>query len=194
VKQKIGIIGRKTVGKAIQAGVQRAGYETRMVGRGGGLAETAAWADLLVLAVPFDARQAVAAEIGSAADGKPVVDATNALTKEATLAIGFVTSGAEQLQAWLPKARVVKAFNTVFASCMPSGTVKGSPVFMPVASDDAGARQAVIALCRDVGFDAVDAGPLVNARLLEPMAVLLVQLGYVTNGGMGTDIGFTLVR
>ena len=194
MKHKIGIIGRRTVGQAIQTGAQRAGYETRMVGRGGGLAQTAAWADLLVLAVPFDARQAVASEIGSAADGKPVVDATNALTKEATLAVGFSTSGAEQLQAWLPKARVVKALNTVFASCMPSGTVKGAPVLLPVASDDAGARQSVLAFCRDIGFDAVDAGPLANARLLEPMAGLLVQLGYVINGGMGTDMGFALVR
>jgi hypothetical protein len=194
MKQKIGIIGRGNVGKAIQTGALRVGYESRMVGRGGGLKETAGWADLLVLAVPFDALREVAVEIGGSADGKPLVDATNALGKDLSLAVGFSTSGAEQLQAWLPNARVVKTLNTVFASCMTTGTVKGSPVFLPVAADDAAARQVVLMFCRDLGFDAVDAGPLANARLLEPMAVLLIRLGYVINGGMGTDMGFTLAR
>ena len=77
---------------------------------------------------------------------------------------------------------------------MTSGTVKGSRVFLPVAADDTEARQAVLELCRNIGFDAVDAGPLSSARLLEPMAVLLVQLGYAINGGMGTEMGFSLVR
>jgi len=193
MKHKIGIIGKGNVGKAIQAGVQRAGHETRMIGKGGGVKDTAAWADIVVIAVPFGVVEAVAAEIGGAADGKPVVDATNALGKDG-LAVGFTTSGAEQLQKKLPRAKVVKAFNTVFASCMSTGKVKGTPVFLPVAADDANAKEAVLALCRDIGFDAVDAGPLANARLLEPMAFLNIQLGYVINKGMGAGIGFSLVR
>ena len=147
----------------------------------------------MVIAVPFGVVEAVAAEIGGAADGKPVVDATNALGRDG-LAVGFTTSGAEQLQKMLPRAKVVKAFNTVFAQCMSTGKIKGTPVFLPVAADDPKAKEAVLALCRDIGFDAVDAGPLVNARLLEPMAFLNIQLGYVINRGMGTGIGFSLVR
>jgi predicted dinucleotide-binding enzyme len=193
MKNKIGIIGQGNVGKAIQAGAQRAGYETRMIGRGGGVKDTAAWADIVVIAVLFEAVRAVAAEIGGAADGKPVVDATNALGKDG-LAVGFTTSGAEQLQKALPGAKVVKAFNTVFAQCMNTGRVKGTPAFLPVAADDPKAKEAVLAFARDIGFDAVDAGPLSNARLLEPMAMLLIQLGYVVNKGMGTDMGFSLVR
>lgn len=193
MKRKIGIIGKGNVGKAIEAGARRAGHETRMIGKGGGVKDTAAWGDIVVIAVPFGVVEAVAAEIGGAADGKPVVDATNALGKEG-LAVGFTTSGAEQLQKKLPRAKVVKAFNTVFAQHMSTGTVKGTPLFLPVAADDPKAKEAVLAFCRDIGFDAVDAGPLSNARLLEPMAFLNIQLGYVINKGLGAGIGFSLVR
>jgi len=193
MKQKIGIIGRGNVGKAVQAGAQKAGHEVRMVGRAGGVEETAAWADLVVLAVPFGEVSSVAAELGSAADGKPLVDATNALGK-AGLAVGFTTSGAEDLQKKLPKAKVAKAFNTVFAQHMSTGKLKGTPLLLLVAADDPAAKQAVLDLGKDIGFDAVDAGPLANARLLEPMAYMLIQLGYVINKGLGTATGFTLPR
>ncbi len=48
------------------------------------------------------------------------------------------------------------------------------------------------ALAREIGFDAIDAGPLKNARLLEPFAYLNIQLGYVLQ--MGTQIGFKLLH
>jgi predicted dinucleotide-binding enzyme len=194
MKQKIGIIGKGNVGKALQAGAQRAGYETQMIGKGGGVKDTAAWADVVILAVPFVALDAVAAEIGTAANGKPVVDATNVLTKEGGLAVGFTTSGAEQLQKKMPGAHVVKAFNTIFAQNMGTGKVKNTPLFMPTAGDDAKAREAVLRIARDIGFDAVDAGPLANARLLEPFGFLNIQLGYVVNKGLGAEIGFSLMR
>ena len=47
-------------------------------------------------------------------------------------------------------------------------------------------------LARAIGFDAVDAGPLKNARLLEPLAQLNIQLGYMLK--LGTQIGFRLLR
>lgn len=194
MKQKIGIIGKGNVGKALQAGVQRAGYETKMIGKGGGVKDTAAWADVVILAVPFGALDAVVAEIGAAANGKPVVDASNVLTKEGGLAVGFTTSGAENLQKKMPGARVVKAFNTVFAQNMSSGKVKNTALVMPAAGDDAKAKEAVLQVARDIGFDAVDAGPLTNARLLEPLGFLNIQLGYVVNKGLGAGIGFALVR
>jgi 8-hydroxy-5-deazaflavin:NADPH oxidoreductase len=194
VKQKIGIIGKGNVGKAIQAGAQRAGHEVRMIGKGGGARETAAWAEIVVLAVPYAGLDAVAAEIGGAADGKPVVDVTNVLGKEGAMAVGFTTSGAEQLQKKLPRAKVLKAFNTIFAQHMGAGKLKDTPLFLPVAGDDAGAKQAVLQLAKDIGFDAVDAGPLANARLLEPFGFLNIQLGYVVNKGLGAGIGFALVR
>jgi predicted dinucleotide-binding enzyme len=190
MRHKVGIIGRGNVGKAIQAGAQRAGYETRMIGRGGAR-DAAAWADIVVIAVLHDTVSAVAAEIAGAADGKPAIDATSAMGKDG-LGAGLTTGGAEQLQKALPGAKVVKAFNTVFHQCMSTGRVKGAPVFLPLATDDLGAKEAVLSLALEIGFDAVDSGPLSNARLLEPMALLLIHLGYVAK--MGTDMGFSLVR
>jgi 8-hydroxy-5-deazaflavin:NADPH oxidoreductase len=194
MKQKIGIIGKGNVGKALQAGAQRAGHEVRMVGKGSELQATAAWADMVILAVPFGVVEAVASEISQAAKGKPVVDVTNALAQAGGLALGFSTSGAEELQKKLPGAMVMKAFNTIFAQNMSTGKVKNAALFLPVAGDDAKAKAAVLQLARDIGFDAVDAGPLANARLLEPLGFLNIQLGYVVNKGMGGGIGFTLAR
>src|SRR5208283_1014814 len=127
----IGIIGKGNVGKALQAGAQRAGHETKMIGKAGGVKETAAWADLVILAVPYGALESVAAEIGTAANGKPVVDDSNVLYKEGGLAVGFTTSGAENLQKKMPGAHVVKAFNTIFAQNMSSGKVKNTALALP---------------------------------------------------------------
>jgi predicted dinucleotide-binding enzyme len=132
--------------------------------------ETAAWASVIILAVPFSAVGAVVPELGAAADGKPLIDATNALTPDYQLALGFTTSGAEELQKKLPGARVVKAFNTVFAKHMDTGRVNNQQLTVFAAGDDAQARAQVLQLARDIGFDGVDAGPLKNARWLEALA------------------------
>jgi predicted dinucleotide-binding enzyme len=82
---------------------------------------------------------------------------------------------------------VVKAFNTVFAQVYEKGLSFGdTPVQTFVASDDAEAKAAVIALAKDAGFDARDAGPLSNARYIEPLAYLNIQNGYML--GQGTQI------
>ncbi len=117
---------------------------------------------------------------------------TNALTENMQLAIGCTTSGAEELQKKAPRARVVKAFNTVFAGTMDTGRVQGQQLTVFAAADDAAARQRVLAMQRDLGFDAVDAGPLENARWLETLGYLNIRLGYGL--GMGTGIGFKLVH
>jgi len=61
-----------------------------------------------------------------------------------------------------------------------------------VAGDDAAAKKAVLAMARDIGFDPVDAGPLKNARLLEPIGYLNIQLVFVQK--MATQIGFKLIH
>jgi predicted dinucleotide-binding enzyme len=191
--KKIGIVGKGNVGSALAKGLGRKGHEVRAVGKEkGALRETAAWADVILLAVPFAALDDVAREVGEALAGKTVVDVTNAIDANMNLAVGFTTSGAEELQKKLPKARVVKAFNTVFAQHMDSGRLGDTPLTAFVAADDAGAKQTVMELARGIGFDAVDAGPLKNARLLEPLAFLNIQLGYAL--GLTTRIGFKLLH
>jgi len=191
--RKIGIIGKGNVGSALAKGLDRAGHEVRAVGKEkGALRETAAWGEIVLLAVPFGAIDELVRDAGEALAGKTVVDVTNALDASMNLAVGFTTSGAEELQKKLPKARVVKAFNTVFAQHMESGRLGDKPLTAFVAADDAGAKKTVMELAQGIGFDAVDAGPLKNARLLEPLALLNIQFGYVL--GMGTQSGFKLLH
>jgi predicted dinucleotide-binding enzyme len=106
------------------------------------------------------------------------------------LALGYSTSGAEELQKKLPDARVVKCFNTVFAEHMDKGRVGNQQLTVFAAGDDDEARRTVLRLAKDIGFDAVDGGPLVNARSLETMGFFNIQLGYTL--GMGKNMGLRL--
>jgi predicted dinucleotide-binding enzyme len=109
------------------------------------------------------------------------------------LTIGHTTSAAEEIAKAVPGARVVKAFNTVFASVLADGpTLNGATVPVFVAADDAAARDAVAQLAKSAGFDVIDAGALKNARYLEPLAGLNIYLGY--GAGLGTSIAPTFLR
>lgn len=193
MKPKIGVIGSGNVGSALARGSARAGYPVRSAGHDAQqVRETAAWAECIMLAVPFTALDDVIREIGDSLNGKVVIDVTNALTASFELAVGFTTSGAEELQKKAAAARIVKAFNTVFAEHMDTGTVKGTALTLLVASNDGAATEQVMSLGRDIGFDSVDAGPLKNARMLESLGYLNIQLGYTMK--MGKEIGFKLVH
>ena len=191
---KIGIIGKGNVGTAIAKGLSRKGHEIKHGHRDPKepVSEAARWGEVIILAVPHENAAEAAKAIGSAADGKILVDVTNAVGENMNLAIGFSTSAAEELQKVLPKARVVKAFNTVFAVNQSTGRIGNEQLTLFVAGDNAKAKQTVMQLGREIGFDPVDAGPLKAARYLEPMAMLLINLGYGL--GMGTGIGYKLVK
>ena len=191
---KIAIIGKGNVGKALAEGLRRAGNEIRFGSTDPKESprEVSAWADVVILAVPWGAHAEIARTIGSALDGKPVVDVSNVLTPSFELAIGFTTSEAEELQKLVPKASVVKAFNTVFAQNMSTGRLRGERLTALVAGDDANSKGLVRKLAEGIGFDSVDAGPLKSARYLEPLGILNITLGYGMK--MGTDIGFRLVK
>jgi len=190
---KIGIIGNGNVGGALARGLKRAGHEVRAVGKDqGAIRDAAGWGEVAIIAVPFGAIDDVVRTAGEVMSGKTVIDVTNALDANMNLALGFTTSGAEELQKKLPKSRVVKAFHTVFAQHMDTGRLGDKPLTTFAASDDASAKATVLKLARDIGFDAVDAGPLKNARLLEPFALLNIRLGYSLN--MGTQLGFKLLH
>jgi predicted dinucleotide-binding enzyme len=103
------------------------------------------------------------------------------------LSIGHDTSAAEEIQRAFPAARVVKAFNTVFAQVLGDGpTLAGVTVPLYFAGDDAAAKETVRSLIQSLGFAAVDAGGLRNARYLEPVAGLNIYFGY--GAGRGTAI------
>ena len=191
--ETIGIIGAGNVGNALARGLKRAGNEVKVAGHErGAIRELVTWAEIVVLAVPFGALDELVNDVGVLLAGKIVIDVTNAVDASMHLAVGFTTSGAEELQKKLPRSRVVKAFNTVFAQHMDAGRLGDRALTAFAASDDAAARARVLELERGIGFDAVDAGPLENARLLEPLGFFNIQLGYVL--GRGTQIGFKLLQ
>ncbi len=191
---KIGILGKGRVGTALSTGFSRAGHEIKFGHRDPKepVVEAAKWGEIIIFAVPFSKVAEVAAAIQSEVDGKIIVDATNALTDDMELEVGCTTSGAEELKSYLPNARVVKAFNTVFAPNQSTGRIGEAQLTLFVASDDEKAKQTVMQLGEDIGFDSVDAGLLRAARYLEPMGVLMISLGLKL--GMGTRIGYRLVK
>ncbi len=193
MKSKVAVIGKGNVGGALGRGLERAGHQVRLVGHDPErVREAVAWGDVVILAVPYAAIDQAVGELGDAVRGKVLVDVTNALTPDFRLAIGFTTSGAEELQNRVLSAKVIKAFNTVFDQHMDSGTVNGAQLTLFVAGDDAGAKEKVLALGRDLGFDSVDAGPLATARSLEALGYFNIQLGYMLK--MGPQIGFKLLH
>jgi 8-hydroxy-5-deazaflavin:NADPH oxidoreductase len=209
---KLAVIGSGKIGKSIGAWASRVGYEVifssrnlehakdaaRNAGKNSQAAsipEAVAQADLVLLSVPYNTVKDVLSGIGSLANGKTLIDVTNALSSDFTsLAVGFTTSGAEEIQKLVPGAKVVKAFNTIFAQVYASQNpeIKGSKISVFYAGDDNDSKSRVADLIAKMGFDAVDSGPLKSARVLEPFALLNINLGYSL--GHGTLIGFSFLR
>lgn len=188
---KIAVIGNGNVGGAIQKGATKAGYEVRATGADPKEVHSAgAWGDVIVLAIPAPARQDAIKNLGDV-KGKTIVDVTNLLNADWSYAGDVKKSGAEQVQEWAKGAKVVKAFNTVFAQNMATGKVKGEPLSLLVAGDDETAKKQVVKLGEAIGFEPVDVGPLANARYLEALGFLNIQLGYTLK--YGTDLGFKVV-
>lgn len=128
-------------------------------------------------------------------EGRVVIDITNPLTSDYMgLTLGFETSAAEEIAKALPGAHVVKAFNTVLAQVLAEGPAFANGQTVPVfhAGDDERAKQTVRALIESIGFAAVDAGGLKNARYLEPVAGLNIYFAY--GAGQGTQISPTWIR
>jgi predicted dinucleotide-binding enzyme len=129
-----------------------------------------------------------------ALDGKVLVDATNPVGPGIRLATGpDGASQAERTQQLVPRARVVKAFNQTGANNVAGPSYDPRPV-MFVAGDDADARRTAATLTTDLGFEPIEAGPLVRARELESLAILWIALSASPTTGLGREFVFTLAR
>jgi predicted dinucleotide-binding enzyme len=204
---KVTVIGTGNMGSGFVKQFTAAGHQVQVVGRDAARAEdlarrygaravapaAAADADAIVVATGFADAATALQSVGSLA-GKVVIDVTNPLTADYMgLTIGHTTSAAEEIAKAVPGARVVKAFNTVFASVLAEGPdLHGSKVPVFVAGDDVAARDMAARLANSAGFDVIDAGALKNARYLEPLAGLNIYLGY--GAGLGTSIAPTFLR
>lgn len=208
---RIGIIGSGNVGGTLGGRWARNGHQLTFAVRdkpskellqtlsqlGGSassatVAETAARSDVLLLATPWEAAREALASAGDLS-GKVLIDATNPLLPElAGLSVGTNISAGELVAQWARGAKVVKALNTVGFSIMADPKLSGGPIAMFYCGDDAEAKRTVNGLILELGFDPLDAGPLTQARVLEPFAMLWISLA--VKYGYGREIGFRFLR
>ena len=206
---KIAILGAGNVGAALARGWAAAGQEVRfgvrkpqdpevlalaasMAATAHSISEAVSWAEVVVLATPWPAVSDALAAAGPL-DGKILLDCTNPLKPAlAGLELGLETSGGEKVAALAPGAKVVKIFNSIGADHMSDARIQGKPALMLYCGDDPGAKKVAHELAAANHFDPVDAGPLSQARLLEPMALLWITLAY--KQGLGRNFGFALLR
>ena len=159
---------------------------------GGTYADAAQYGEVVVLAVPWSAAQESIQVVGDL-NKKIVIDCTNAVAPQlGGLLLGHTTSAAEKIAEWAKSAKVVKAFNSLGAENLTKLQFGSQNASTFICGDDLEAKSIVSKLGEDIGFDVIDAGPLKNARLIEPLAMLWIDLAY--NQGMGTDIAFKLLR
>jgi predicted dinucleotide-binding enzyme len=200
---KVGIIGAGNMGSAFARRLSAAGHDVFITSRDIEDAKKVAASvgpkvravpqqqlaenvDLVIAATPF-ANQADALRASGRIEGKPVVEISNPLKPDMSgLAVGHTTSAAEEIAKATQGAKVVKAFNTVFAQVLGDRPASAAKVQVFYAGDDDAAKRTVRSLIESMGFEPVDAGRLSNARYLEPVGMLNIYLGYMAK--MGTDI------
>ena len=203
----ITIVGSGNVGRALAPGWRRAGHAVTFATRepdgtkslqlkqdGFGVVPlngAATVAGVIVLAIPWAAVDTTIKALGSLA-GRVLIDTTDPLKSPRELAVGFSDSGAETVAHLAVGAHVVKAFSTTGAANMADSSYAEGKLMMPIAGDDAAAKQIVMSLAADLGFDPVDTGPLAMSRYLEPLAMIWINLAYTQ--GFGSNIGFSLLR
>ncbi|MBA3043467.1 MAG: NADPH-dependent F420 reductase [Gammaproteobacteria bacterium] len=159
---------------------------------GGGIASAAKLADIVLLALPYQAVAPVLAEAGDLT-GKILIDITNPITADyKELLLGHTTSAAEEIQKLAVGAQVIKAFNTIFAGLIMREAREGKTLQVFVAGDDEAATATVRELAEKLSFEAINAGPLSNSRFLEPIGEMNIHFGFFL--GMGPTVAPAWVR
>ena len=192
---RIGVFGRGHVGAALGHALSSAGHEVRYGVRdpaeGEGprpmsLPDVGRWGQVLILGVPYGAVQEVLQAAGDL-DGKIIVDPTNA-PKPPT----DERSSSQIVASFVPTARLVRAFNTVPAEVMINPCFENGRASTFICADDPLARATVAALARDIGFDAVDAGPLSSSCSIDRLLAVWRVLAF--DAGLGRNVAFELLR
>jgi 8-hydroxy-5-deazaflavin:NADPH oxidoreductase len=186
---KIGIIGTGNMGRTLGVLFARSGHSVVFGARDLTKAEaTAALAgprarfgtnvdaakhgDILVWNPRISAPAAVLGEDTTVLAGKIVIDMNNGPVPSNFVFPPIARSFAEELADMMPKASVVKAFNTIAPETFEHEPAllceRGVSVFL--AGDDAEAKASVAALAAQIGLAPLDCGPLVRARMLEGAA------------------------
>jgi 8-hydroxy-5-deazaflavin:NADPH oxidoreductase len=203
---RIAIIGAGKVGATlgrgwtrrwhtVTYGVRDPGAKAAALAQGGAQValprQAVEWSDVVVLATPWAATREVVEALGDFG-GRPLLDATNPIGPGLTSAVSGGGSGGELVQSWAPTARVVKIFNTTGVENMAAPVYGDEATTMFYCGDDEPACGIAAKLATDLGFDAVPAGPLRNARHLESLALLWITLSMAQGANRG--IAFKLLR
>jgi len=158
----------------------------------GTIREAASFGDVVVLCVPWEAAKETIENAGDLSE-KILVDLTNPISKDLkSLVVEPSTSAAEEIARWCKGSKVVKAFNAIGAKTMNDLQFDSYRADTFICGDDFKAKSVVTKLAKEVGFDVVDVGPLINARLLEQLALLWIEL--VIRQKMGPNIAFKLLK
>ncbi len=209
---RVGILGSGLMGGTLGTIFARAGHEVtfsyarseqklKALARdaGGkaryGTPRQAAEADAVLLAVHWSRIDEVLDQAGNLARRVVVTCSLPMNDDDTELVIGHASSGAEELQKKIPKARVVAAFNTVPSEVLPGAYAARRRARRPslvCCADHAAGKEVAAELARDVGFTPLDAGPLRVARYVEPFALLVAQLAY--SGDQGPELAYRFER
>jgi len=208
---KISVIGAGNVGRALGTGWAKAGHSiifgvrdtnkpdvkalcAQIGATAASPADAARQGDVVVLALPWTVAENAVKALGILRD-KVVIDCMNPLAmKDGALGLerGYTTSGGEAVASWLPGAKVVKTFNQVGAEMMMAGPRFETRPVMFLAGDDESAKSTVSTLVGELGFEALDAGALKQARILEPFA--MVWINQTLFRGLGRNWAFSVMR
>jgi 8-hydroxy-5-deazaflavin:NADPH oxidoreductase len=198
---RVGILGSGDVGRALGTGFATHGHDV-MIGsktpdkpeltewkrstKGkvstGTFAEAAAYGEVLLLCCLGSVTDEVIELAGTSHfDGKVLIDVTNPLDFSKGMPPGLFVGGndslGERVQRRLPRARVVKCFNTVPNSVMAHPDLHGATPDMMIAGNDDAAKAQVIAILREFGWSGgIDIGGIDGARWLEALVPLWVRV------------------
>jgi NADPH-dependent F420 reductase len=199
-KARIGVLGTGDVGRALGGGFAAEGHEVKIGSRepqspkvsewvkktgtrasAGTFADAAAFGEVVIVATGYSVTKNALDLAGiERFTGKVVIDCTNPLVPGSMppkFSIGHSDSAGEQVQRWLPAAKVVKAFNSVGNAHMVHPTFPGGPPDMFICGNDPAAKQVVAELCGELGWPTVDCGPIEASRMVEPLCLLWVSYG-----------------
>lgn len=213
MKQKIGILGSGIVAKVLGSGFIHHGYEvmlgtrsaaklddwkTASGGKVGSFEDTAAFGDIIVLAV----KGLIASEVLQMArtknlNGKTVIDATNPIAAEAPVngVIRYFTttdeSLMERMQKEFPEVNFVKAYNSVGSAFMVNPDFGGITPTMFICGNNDAAKKTVTDINTLFGWETEDCGKVEAARAIEPLCILWCIPGF---NGKGWNHAFKLLR
>jgi predicted dinucleotide-binding enzyme len=146
--------------------------------------------EVVVLAIPYGAIDDVLGRYDGKLAGRVVIDITNPVDFSTFSPLNVAGSAAQEIAQKAPGAKVVKAFNTTFASTLVEGQVAGQPLDVLIAADDDEAKSTVSELIEAGGLRAVDAGPLTRAHELEALGYLHMTLQQSLGTGFGSAVKF----